>query len=131
MTVTSVQARLSPKLFEIAAAIKTAMMRRNIAQNSVVSGAHFVSSCAPTIRSPVCSIRAPGSSDRAIASSLLGKSAVIGPAFVASQSILKHGRSGKALGDAEFELAQAHFQWAYNVLDAAFEATREVIDSVE
>ena len=44
---TSVQARMSLRLSEIAAAMRIATISPNIAQNSVVSGAHFVSSCAP------------------------------------------------------------------------------------
>src|SRR5215210_7160625 len=71
MIVTSVQARTSSRLSEIAVAIKIAMIRTAIAQNSVVSGAHFVSSCAPATRSPACSARVPGSPDRAIRFPLL------------------------------------------------------------
>src|ERR1043166_238519 len=73
MIVASVQARRSPSVSDTAAAIRTAMIRIVIAQNSVVSGAHLLSSCAPTRRSPGCSTRGPGSVAVAMTFSSLGR----------------------------------------------------------
>src|SRR5918994_55366 len=59
--VTTTHARRSPSVSETAAAIRIATISRTIAQNSVVSGAHFVSSCLPVTRSPTSSTRLPES----------------------------------------------------------------------
>src|SRR4029079_6136338 len=66
MIVTSVHARLSSKLSEIAAEINKIALSSNIAQNSVVSRAQRDSSCAPATSSPARSMRVPASTEVAM-----------------------------------------------------------------
>src|SRR5918994_4497220 len=86
MIVTSSHARWSPSVSEMAVAIRIATISRTIAQNSVVSGAHFVSSCIPVTRSPTCSTRLPGSV--AITLLLPLRVCVDGPAIATRRAVI-------------------------------------------